>query len=104
MKSGAQKIIADLQRDLAALSNYKIPPPFFGPIAAAQANKSFQDDHFQQYDIECMNYIVEKPKEDEKPKEEPQKVDNEGDDPMAGQEEFKQSERPVNDAPSFGIF
>ena len=51
-----------------------------------------------------MNYIVEKPKVHDKPKEAAVTVDNDGDDPMAGQEEFKQSERPLNDAPNFGIF
>ena len=59
MKLGCEKIIEDLKKDLEDLSNYKIPPPFFGPIAAAQASKSFRDDYFQQFDNEMMNYIVE---------------------------------------------
>ena len=51
-----------------------------------------------------MNYIVEKPKVHDNPKEVAETVDNDGDDPMAGQEEFKQSERsrPVVMSPSTG--
>ena len=81
------------------LSNYKIPPPFFGPIAAAQASKSFRDDYFQQFDNEMMNYIVEPP-------ELPQKRSEPTKDATIAVEEIKEAERkhekpqPVN----FGMF
>ena len=77
VEEGCRMILADLNKDMKELQKYKIPPPFFGPIAAVQASKSFQDDHFQQYDIECMNYIVEPDSNAAKPGATEEKKQNE---------------------------
>lgn len=60
---GCRNALQDLHADLSALKKYRIPPQFFGP-AAATAYKQYQDDRFQQFDSECINYIV---KQDTKP-------------------------------------
>ena len=51
-------MIVDLKNDLEVLKKYRIPPHIFGP-AAQQAQKSFQDDKFEQFDFECINYRVD---------------------------------------------
>ena len=41
VENGCNMILEDLHKDIKDLQKYKIPPPFFGPIAAVQASKSF---------------------------------------------------------------
>ena len=64
---GCRNALRDLEADLNSLKKYRIPPQFFGP-AAATAYKQYQDDRFQQFDSECINYIV---KEDVEPGRDP---------------------------------